>query len=95
MAARQKEARELIEAAKELLIKVPREVERLQEASKLWCICQQPYNEERPMLACDYCNDWYHYDCVGLRTPAEEEDDDDVAPQDYCCPKCLAKVIHL
>jgi hypothetical protein len=27
----------------------------LQEASKLYCLCQLPYNEEKPMLGCDYC----------------------------------------
>ena len=64
----------------------------LQEACKLYCLCQQPYNEDRPMLSCDYCQDWFHYDCIGLRAPSDDEDDEDVAPQDYRCPACCWKV---
>lgn len=62
-----------------------------QEATKLWCLCKLPYNEDRPMLACDYCQDWFHYDCVGLRPPGDEEDDEDVAPPDFRCPSCCLK----
>ena len=64
---------------------------RAQEATKLWCLCKLPYNEDRPMLACDYCQDWFHYDCVGLRPPGDEEDDEDVAPPDFRCPSCCLK----
>ena len=64
----------------------------LQEACKLYCLCQQPYNEDRPMLSCDYCQDWFHYDCIGLHAPSDDEDDEDVAPKDYRCPTCCRKV---
>lgn len=64
----------------------------VQEACKLYCLCQLPYNEERPMLSCDYCQEWFHYDCVGLRAPSDDEDDEDVAPKDYRCPDCCRKV---
>ena len=43
------------------------------------------------MLSCDYCQDWFHYDCVGLRAPSDDEDDEDVAPEDYRCPNCCTK----
>ncbi len=62
-----------------------------QEACKLWCLCKQPYNADRPMLACDYCNDWFHWECVGLDAPGDDEDDEDVAPPDFRCPACCAK----
>ena len=87
-----KEADALEAEAEHLGVRVQRELDRLQQACKLYCICRTPYNQERPMLACDYCNDWFHYDCVGLRAPSEDEDDDDVAPKDYRCPHCTAKV---
>jgi hypothetical protein len=64
----------------------------LQEAVKLWCLCKLPYNEDRPMLSCDYCQDWFHYDCVGLRPPSDDEDDEEVAPPDFKCPACCLKV---
>ena len=62
-----------------------------QEAVKLWCLCKLPYDEERPMLACDHCGDWFHYDCCGLRPPGDDEDDDTVAPPDFKCPACCLK----
>ena len=44
------------------------------------------------MLACDYCQQWFHYDCCGLRPPGDDEDDDSVAPPDFKCPACCLKV---
>jgi len=43
------------------------------------------------MLACDYCSDWFHWECVGLDAPGDDEDDEDVAPPDFRCPACCAK----
>ena len=64
----------------------------MQEGSKIYCLCRQPYDELRPMLSCDYCNDWFHYDCIGLLPPGDNEDDDEVAPEEYRCPKCCIQV---
>ncbi|BDA44297.1 hypothetical protein COCOBI_05-4810 [Coccomyxa sp. Obi] len=63
----------------------------LQEVTDLWCLCKQPYNVNRPMLACDSCNFCYHYDCVGLRPPDDKEDDKDFAPAHFRCPICCIK----
>lgn len=41
------------------------------QASQLYCLCRTPYDGDRPMLSCDYCTDWFHYDCVGLAPPGE------------------------
>ncbi len=65
-----------------------------QEAARLYCLCRQPYNDKRPMLACDHCSEWFHYDCVGLLPPGEDDDDDAVAPKDFRCPACCLKVIE-
>jgi hypothetical protein len=35
-------------------------------AAKLYCHCQLPYDDSRVMIACDVCDQWYHYDCVGI-----------------------------
>ena len=42
------------------------------------------------MIGCDYCNDWFHWECVGLSPPAEDQDDEEVAPADYKCPNCCS-----
>ncbi len=42
------------------------------------------------MLACTRCDD---YDCVGLHPPADDENDDEVAPADFTCPTCSVRVL--
>ena len=64
----------------------------MQENAKIYCLCRQPYDELRPMLSCDHCSDWFHYDCIGLQPPGDDQDDDEVAPAEYRCPKCCIQV---
>ena len=64
----------------------------LQEAATIYCICRQPYDESRPMLSCDHCEDWFHYDCIGLHPPRDDQLDADVAPSQLRCPKCCLVV---
>ena len=59
---------------------------------KLYCLCKLPHDGERPMLQCDSCRDWFHWDCVGLTPPGDDEDDEEVAPADFQCPGCCIKV---
>ncbi|XP_077990047.1 uncharacterized protein LOC144444491 [Glandiceps talaboti] len=35
------------------------------DPDKLWCICKQPH-DNRFMISCDSCNEWYHGKCVGV-----------------------------
>ncbi|KAK9819859.1 hypothetical protein WJX72_003401 [[Myrmecia] bisecta] len=86
------DAEKLAEEAPSLGVRVDKELERLQECAKLYCLCRQPYDEQRPMLSCDYCQDWFHYECVGLNAPNDDEEDEEVAPEDYRCPNCCAKM---
>jgi hypothetical protein len=45
----------LAKESEQLGLKVDAQLERLQEACKLYCLCKQPYNEDRPMVGCDFC----------------------------------------
>ena len=56
--------------------------------AQVYCVCRQPYDETRPMLACDICDEWFHYDCVGLLPPGTQEEDEDVSPEEYHCQRC-------
>lgn len=59
---------------------------------ELYCICKQPYNDMRPMLACDICDEWFHYECVGLLPPSDEVEGEDYdGVQEYHCAKCCRK----
>jgi hypothetical protein len=52
---------------------------------KLYCICRQPYNEEKFMICCDTCDEWYHGDCVGISAQQGRR-----LPH-YVCPSCMEK----
>ncbi|KAI8813645.1 hypothetical protein BJ742DRAFT_704778 [Cladochytrium replicatum] len=59
------------------------EIEFIEEdPSQTFCICNQPAEEGRPMIMCDYCNDWFHFSCVLLTKEQVESIDK------YCCPRC-------
>ena len=60
----------------------------LQEACQVHCLCRRPNNEDRPMICCDSCNGWFHYDCVGLPLPRGGA----AAAHDFCCPLCRTQV---
>lgn len=66
-------------------------LEKLREKSTPYCLCSCVYDENRPMLGCEFCDRWFHYECVGLEPPRDDEVDDEVAPADYRCPHCCTK----
>ncbi|MCO5566167.1 hypothetical protein L7F22_019843 [Adiantum nelumboides] len=50
--------------------------------TKLYCICQSLYDEERMMIACDRCDDWYHTICMKMKDEQAELVDI------FICPNC-------
>lgn len=59
--------------------------EEQEEDSRLYCVCKTRYDEEKVMIACDRCDDWYHPGCVNL-----PEWDVDLIDQ-FVCPLCVIK----
>ncbi|EGO04679.1 hypothetical protein SERLA73DRAFT_68353 [Serpula lacrymans var. lacrymans S7.3] len=53
--------------------------------NKLYCICNTRYDEDRIMIACDRCDEWYHSSCVGM-TDYEV----DLVDQ-FICPLCIRR----
>ena len=43
------------------------------DPERLWCICQKPHNN-RFMICCDKCEDWFHGSCVGVTRAMGELD---------------------
>lgn len=76
-------ARNHLATADHIGCSIDHEIEALTEASKVYCLCQSLYDERRSMLGCDYCSDWFHWECVGLKPPRDDQDESEVAPPDY------------
>ncbi|XP_049633083.1 LOW QUALITY PROTEIN: death-inducer obliterator 1 [Suncus etruscus] len=55
------------------------------DPNALYCICRKPHNN-RFMICCDRCEEWFHGDCVGIseaRGRLLERNG-----EDYICPNC-------
>lgn len=55
------------------------------DPNTLYCICRKPHNN-RFMICCDRCEEWFHGDCVGIseaRGRLLERNG-----EDYICPNC-------
>ncbi|KAF7339431.1 PHD-type domain-containing protein [Mycena sanguinolenta] len=59
------------------------------EDDKLYCICKTKYDEDRFMIACDKCDEWYHTHCVDMPDLVV-----DLVDQ-FFCPLCIEKNPHL
>ncbi|KAB1200329.1 Lysine-specific demethylase 5A [Morella rubra] len=68
---------ELIREGESLPVSIEKEMKLLRARSMLYCICRKPY-DQRAMIACDQCDEWYHFDCIKLHS----------LPKVYICPAC-------
>ncbi|KAJ7169926.1 hypothetical protein C8R46DRAFT_1265823 [Mycena filopes] len=55
------------------------------EDDKLYCVCKTKYDEDRFMIACDKCDEWYHTQCVDMPDLVV-----DLVDQ-FFCPLCIEK----
>ncbi|XP_033115499.1 CXXC-type zinc finger protein 1-like [Anneissia japonica] len=49
-----------------------------------YCLCRST-DASRFMICCDYCNEWYHGDCVNLKESSSK------TIRKYACPPCRSK----
>uniref|UniRef100_A0A0K8WM71 PHD finger protein 3 n=1 Tax=Bactrocera latifrons TaxID=174628 RepID=A0A0K8WM71_BACLA len=56
------------------------------DPNRLWCICRQPHNN-RFMICCDVCEDWFHGTCVSITKAMGIEMEQKGI--DWTCPKCV------
>ncbi|XVE57876.1 hypothetical protein DITRI_Ditri04bG0125600 [Diplodiscus trichospermus] len=69
---------ELITEGESLPVCLTEELELLRARSMLHCICRKPY-DERSMIVCGQCGEWYHIKCVKLVSPSKV----------YICAACI------
>ncbi|XP_011503816.1 PREDICTED: death-inducer obliterator 1 [Ceratosolen solmsi marchali] len=58
------------------------------DPNRLWCICRQPHNN-RFMICCDICQDWFHGKCVHVTKAMGEQMENQGI--EWVCPNCLKK----
>ncbi|KAH9849799.1 hypothetical protein C2E23DRAFT_736690, partial [Lenzites betulinus] len=56
---------------------------------KLYCVCKTSYDEDRVMIACDRCDEWYHTQCLNMN-----DLEVDLIDQ-FVCPPCIKANPHL
>ncbi|XP_074033791.1 nucleosome-remodeling factor subunit NURF301 E(bx) isoform X2 [Leptinotarsa decemlineata] len=70
------------ESSKTLTEFICTECKQARDTHKLYCLCQQPYDDSQFYICCDRCQDWFHGRCVGiLQSEADNIDE-------YICPRC-------
>ena len=71
------------EAKESLKVDVREELEIISQATRRYCLCRQLYHGS--MVGCDECDEWYHFQCVGLTQFQVEKADK------YVCIRCCLK----
>ncbi|KAI0778144.1 hypothetical protein BD413DRAFT_600957 [Trametes elegans] len=70
----------------------PEEEDEVEEEAiddKLYCICKTRYDEDKVMIACDRCDEWYHTRCLNMN-----DLEVDLIDQ-FVCPICIKANPHL
>ena len=73
----------ITEARTTIRIDVREELEAISQATRRYCFCRQLYHGS--MVGCDECDEWYHFQCVGLTQFQVERADK------YVCIRCALK----
>jgi histone demethylase JARID1 len=79
----------LMAEGRALPIHLKEELEELGERCEVYCVCETAYDATRPMISCDACEGWFHYECCNMRPPSLDEPEDQDAR--FTCPPCCAK----
>jgi len=59
------------------------------KTSSIYCICDKPERDD--MIGCDFCEAWYHPECIGLD---EKQAIEVTKSPSWKCPKCIEEEIY-
>ena len=65
------------------------EKKAVEDEEPVYCVCRGPDDGKRFMISCDYCVEWYHGDCIGVK----EEEADNI--EKFYCNSCIEKNKYL
>lgn len=74
---------ELVDEARTIRVNLSEFTDSIVQVNKMYCLCRQAYHGE--MVGCDTCEDWYHFQCVGLSVSQAEK------CAKYVCIRCSLK----
>jgi hypothetical protein len=53
--------------------------------TRKYCLCAQAFTEGLTMIACEFCDEWYHPSCVRIPTASVDR------VSHFMCPRCCRK----
>ena len=74
---------ELVEEAKGIRMNLTEYTDNIVQVNKTYCLCRLAYHGT--MVGCDTCEEWYHFQCVGLSASQAEK------CAKYVCVRCQLK----
>ncbi|CAD8140475.1 unnamed protein product [Paramecium octaurelia] len=58
--------------------------EYYQRDDNLYCVCRGKFKDGDPMICCESCEEWFHFDCLEIIIPYEE-----ISKMNFYCFLCL------
>ncbi|CAD8046423.1 unnamed protein product [Paramecium sonneborni] len=58
--------------------------EYFQRDDNLYCVCRGKFKDGDPMICCEVCDEWFHFDCLEITIPYEE-----ASQIEYKCFLCI------
>lgn len=82
-ASKMDEINALVRETKDLCVNLSEFVDSVLQSTRMYCLCRQLYFGQ--MIGCDTCDEWYHFQCVGLTASQAEK------AEKYVCIRCSLK----
>ncbi|CAD8136647.1 unnamed protein product [Paramecium octaurelia] len=72
-----------VDQKKEIIIELVGD-EYYQRDDNLYCVCRGKFKDGDPMICCESCEEWFHFDCLDIMIPNEE-----IGKMNFYCFLCI------